>query len=281
MTHSQVQNNKRLKVDLEQQDQGLHQCLGMNPSDQMPPTPLLGSSSHSPEMPQRESSRVPARQKRALVVVDVQNDFITGSLAVKDAETLVDPINALVRSGQFDVVVFSRDSHPKEHISFASTHPGQAAFTSIQLPNPVVSSTRNPGSSSPTVITQELWPDHCITGTPGWAFHPLLDTAAADIVVDKGQRKDLDSYSAFYKATDGDEESVLGKSLRDRGVAAVYSVGLAYDYCVGSTAIDAAREGFDSYLIDDLVKGVLPETCATMRTRLDAAGVVTLDHFGT
>jgi nicotinamidase/pyrazinamidase len=174
-----------------------------------------------------------------------QNDFITGSLAVKDAETLVDPINALVRSGQFDVVVFSRDSHPKDHISFASTHPGQAAFTSIQLPNPVVSSTRNPGSSSPTVITQELWPDHCITGTPGWAFHPLLDTAAADIVVDKGQRKDLDSYSAFYKATDGDEESVLGKSLRDRGVAAVYSVGLAYDYCVGSTAIDAAREGFD------------------------------------
>ena len=170
-----------------------------------------------------------------------QNDFITGSLAVKDAASVVTPINRLLGSGHFGTVVFSRDSHPRGHVSFASTHEGHKPFTTVHLPNPPSASGSNPCS----VVTQELWPDHCVVGEPGWHFHPELHIHRADAIIDKGHAHDRDSYSAFYKEEDHHSHTMLGKALADRGVKEVYVVGLAYDYCVGSTAIDAARHGFE------------------------------------
>lgn len=153
------------------------------------------------------------------------------------------PINELLRGKHFDTVVFSRDSHPVGHVSFASTH-GKQPFTSIQLPNPALLETRNPSSTEPTMLTQELWPDHCVAGTSGWEFHPALDVEFADFIIDKGQRAARDSYSAFWREADSDDTTKLGRELSKRGVVEVYCVGLAYDYCVGSTAIDAAAHGF-------------------------------------
>lgn len=215
------------------------------------------------------------RRKRALLVVDIQNDFITGSLAVKDAASVVTPINRLLGSGHFGTVVFSRDSHPRGHVSFASTHEGHKPFTTVHLPNPPSASGSNPCS----VVTQELWPDHCVVGEPGWHFHPELHIHRADAIIDKGHAHDRDSYSAFYKEEDHHSHTMLGKALADRGVKEVYVVGLAYDYCVGSTAIDAARHGFEAFVIENMSRGVMAETCETMTERMLEAGVKILESF--
>eukprot|EP00038_Savillea_parva_P028408 m.64886 g.64886 ORF g.64886 m.64886 type:complete len:246 (+) comp8253_c0_seq1:303-1040(+) len=216
-------------------------------------------------------------QKKALIVVDVQNDFITGSLAVKDADAIIHPINQLKSSAMFDTVVFSRDSHPVNHISFASRHPGQEPFTSIALATPSLSAINPPSSLTRATRTQDLWPDHCIKGSYGWQFHPNLDTSGADIFIDKGESHDRDSYSAFFKSSDEDKHTILGRQLLERGVTDVYCVGLAFDYCVGATALDAAKEGFKTFVLKDLSKGVMPETCAAMSARLSMAGVTILD----
>jgi nicotinamidase/pyrazinamidase len=174
----------------------------------------------------------------------LQNDFITGSLAVKDASSVIAPINDVLSTGHFGTVVFSRDSHPPGHISFASTHEGQMPFTTVHLPNPALS-TDNPPSAEPSLVAQDLWPDHCVVGEHGWGFHPELHVHHADAIIDKGHARHRDSYSAFYKEEDYHSHTVLGKALADRGVEQVYVVGLALDYCVGSTAIDAALHGFE------------------------------------
>lgn len=221
-----------------------------------------------------------AEPKRALIVVDVQNDFITGSLAVKDAHSIIKPINELIRTAHFDVIVFSRDAHPSDHISFASRH-GREPFTSIEVEVPVPNEIKETSDfeTCKATIQQELWPDHCIKGEEGWKFHPELDTTCADIFVSKGESADRDCYSAFHNISDSHINTNLGQKLRSRGIHQVYCVGLAFDFCVGSTAIDAAEHGFETFVIDDLVRGVMPETCASMKTRMDTAGVTILDHF--
>jgi nicotinamidase/pyrazinamidase len=143
---------------------------------------------------------------RALVVVDFQNDFTPGgALAVRDGDEIAGPINALVATEEFDLVVATRDWHPPEHRSFAE-HGGP-------------------------------WPVHCVQGTDGAELHPALDPAQVDVIVDKGQDPDTEGYSGF-EATD------LAALLRARGVDEVTIVGLATDYCVKHTALDALREGF-------------------------------------
>jgi len=162
----------------------------------------------------------------ALVVIDVQNDFCPGgALAVADGDAIVPGINALM--DDFATVVLTQDWHPADHASFASRHAGAAPFGSVEMP----------------YGPQVLWPDHCVQGTPGAAFHPGLRTDPAQMILRKGFRRTLDSYSAFFE-NDRTTATGLGGWLRDRGIAHVTFVGLATDYCVAWSALDAARLGF-------------------------------------
>lgn len=167
-----------------------------------------------------------------LLVIDVQNDFCPGGrLAVSDGEAIVPVINRL--AGQFSHVVLTQDWHPAGHSSFASTHPGSTPFQSITMP----------------YGPQTLWPDHCIEGTPGAAFHPDLETDKAALIIRKGFRRAIDSYSAFFE-NDKTTPTGLAGYLRERGLRKVVLVGLATDFCVHYSAVDARRLGFEAVVID-------------------------------
>jgi nicotinamidase/pyrazinamidase len=172
---------------------------------------------------------------RALVIVDYQNDFVPpdGALAVPDGDTVAPRINALAASGDFDLVVATRDWHPAGHRSFA----GQGG----------------------------TWPVHCVQGTPGAELAPGLDRAPIDVVLDKGQPVDTDGYSGF----DGTNLAAL---LRERGVDAVTVVGLATDYCVRHTALDALREGFAVRVVPEATRGVDAGDAAAALDELRGAG---------
>ena len=195
-------------------------------------------------------------EHEALVVIDVQNDFCPGgTLAVTDGDAVVPEINRIMRD--FPVRVFTQDWHPVGHGSFASSHAGAAPFETIQMPY---------GS-------QVLWPDHCVQGTDGAEFHEDLHTEPAQIVLRKGFRSEIDSYSAFFE-NDQTTPTGLDGYLRARGVSRVTLVGLATDYCVAWSALDAARLGFETRVklsacraID--LDGSLDKALADMR----AAGV--------
>ncbi|GAB4280572.1 MAG: bifunctional nicotinamidase/pyrazinamidase [Coriobacteriia bacterium] len=175
---------------------------------------------------------------RALIVIDVQNDFCPGgALAVPDGDAVVPVANRLM--DKFDMVVATQDWHPPEHVSFASNHPGRSVGDVIDVGG----------------ISQVLWPDHCVQGTPGADFHPDLDTARVDLVIQKGVDPQIDSYSAFFdnarmRATG------LENHLRLAGVREVCLVGLATDYCVAFSARDALELGFETYVIEDGVRAV-------------------------
>jgi nicotinamidase/pyrazinamidase len=167
-----------------------------------------------------------------LLVIDVQNDFCSGgALAVADGDAVVPFINRL--AGRFGHVALTQDWHPAGHSSFATSHPGSAPFQTISMP----------------YGQQTLWPDHCIQGTPGSAFHPQLQTQRAQLVVRKGFRSAIDSYSAFFE-NDRRTPTGLAGYLRDRGLKRVFLVGLATDFCVHYSAVDARRLGFDAVLIE-------------------------------
>lgn len=167
-----------------------------------------------------------------LLVIDVQNDFCPGgALAVADGDAVVPVVNRLVE--RFDHVVLTQDWHPAGHSSFASSHPGSAPFEAIDMP----------------YGRQTLWPDHCIQGTPGSAFHPQLKTERAELVIRKGFRPEIDSYSAFYE-NDRRTPTGLAGYLRERGLRRIFLVGLATDYCVYYSAVDARRLGFDTVLVE-------------------------------
>ena len=162
----------------------------------------------------------------ALIVIDVQNDFCPGgALAVEDGDAVVPVINGLIE--RFDHVVLTQDCHPEGHSSFASSHQGKAPFETIEMP----------------YGTQTLWPDHCVQGTKGAAFHEGLAWDKAELVIRKGFRSAIDSYSAFFE---NDHETPTGLSgyLRERGITRVTLAGLATDFCVAYSAIDARRQGF-------------------------------------
>lgn len=162
----------------------------------------------------------------ALIVIDVQNDFCpNGALAVHGGDEIVAGINAAM--GRFDAVILTQDWHPAGHSSFASSH-SAAPMSVVEMP----------------YGPQVLWPDHCIQGTEGAAFHPALNTDRADMIVRKGYNSAIDSYSAFFE-NDHKTPTGLEGYLRTRGITTLTLVGLATDFCVNYSAIDAARLGFD------------------------------------
>lgn len=163
---------------------------------------------------------------KALVVIDPQNDFCPGgALAVADGDSIMQPINEMM--GAFDLVILTQDWHPEGHSSFASSHDGAAPFTLTEMP----------------YGPQVLWPDHCIQGSDGAAFHPALDTMRADVVIRKGSNPAVDSYSAFFE-NDKATATGLAGLLRDRGCEDLTMVGLATDYCVAWSALDGVANGF-------------------------------------
>ncbi len=174
-----------------------------------------------------------------LVVVDIQNDFLPGgALAVPDGDAVIAPINAL--AARFEHVVLTQDWHPVGHVSFASSHSGQAPLDRVPLED---------GRE------QILWPDHCLQGSRGADLADALTIPKAELIIRKGYRPGLDSYSAFREA-DRRTGTGLAGYLRERGFTRVVVVGLATDFCAGWTAVDAAHSGFETVLVEDATRGI-------------------------
>jgi nicotinamidase/pyrazinamidase len=173
-----------------------------------------------------------------LLVVDVQNDFCPGgALAVSEGDRVVPPINRM--AARFAHVVLTQDWHPRGHQSFASSHPGKQPFETIAV----------------AYGPQVLWPDHCVQASQGAAFHADLDIPHAELVLRKGFRRAIDSYSAFYE-NDHKTATGLGGYLRERGFRRVVLAGLAFDFCVRYSAEDARREGFAVTVVEDACRGI-------------------------
>ncbi|MEM9475481.1 MAG: bifunctional nicotinamidase/pyrazinamidase [Pseudomonadota bacterium] len=192
----------------------------------------------------------------AIIVIDVQNDFCPGgSLAVAGGDDIVAPINALMP--EFPVRVLTQDWHPAGHSSFATSHDGKAPFEMIEMPHG----------------PQVLWPDHCVIGSDGAALHPGLQADAADLVIRKGFRREIDSYSAFFE-NDHKTPTGLEGYLRTRGVDTVTLVGLATDFCVNFSAVDAAKLGFTVRVIESLTRAIdLDGSLDAAKQGMQAAGV--------
>ena len=174
---------------------------------------------------------------RALILVDIQNDFVSGSLAVENAVEVVPVANQLLR--QFELVVATQDWHPADHGSFASQNPGVEAGEQFELGD----------------LPQTAWPDHCIENTTGAQFVEQLDAAAQQIVFRKGTNREIDSYSGFFD-NDQRQATGLGDFLKSKSVTEVFVMGLATDYCVKFTALDAMKLGFQTNLVIDGCRGV-------------------------
>lgn len=194
-----------------------------------------------------------------LIVVDVQNDFLPGgALAVPDGDAVIAPINRLAKA--FRHVVLTQDWHPEGHASFASTHAGKQPFETTEL----------------HYGTQVLWPDHCIQGTPGAEMSRELNIPHAELVIRKGHNTSIDSYSGFMEA-DRKTPTGLAGYLKERGFKRVFCAGLATDFCVAWTALDAAAAGFETYLIEDASRAI--DTNGSLeraKNDLSAAGVRTI-----
>jgi nicotinamidase/pyrazinamidase len=192
----------------------------------------------------------------ALIVIDVQNDFCPGgALAVPDGDAIVPGINALM--AEFPAVILTQDWHPADHLSFASQHRGRAPMELTQMP----------------YGPQVLWPDHCVQGTAGAEFHPALNKTRADLIIRKGFRRQIDSYSAFFE-NDHTTPTGLEGYLRSRKITGLTLVGLATDFCVNYSAVDAAKLGFDVTVRMDLCRAIdFDGSLAAARAGMDAAGV--------
>jgi nicotinamidase/pyrazinamidase len=191
-----------------------------------------------------------------LLVIDVQNDFCPGgALAVPKGDEVVPVVNRL--GSRFRHVVLTQDWHPKRHGSFASAHPGRQPFETIEV----------------AYGPQTLWPDHCVQDTAGAAFHRGLHLPQAELVIRKGFRPAIDSYSAFYE-NDRRTPTGLAGYLRERGFKRVFLAGLATDFCVHYSAVDARREGFGAVLVEDGCRGIdLGGSLADAMKKMAAAGV--------
>lgn len=192
----------------------------------------------------------------ALIVIDVQNDFCPGgALAVAGGDEVVPVINGL--AGHFEHVILTQDWHPHHHSSFASSHPGRQHFETVRMP----------------YGDQTLWPDHCIQGSGGAAFHPSLDRARAELIIRKGFRTAIDSYSAFFE-NDHKTPTGLGGYLRERGITAITLAGLATDFCVAYSALDAVAQGFATTVRLDGCRAIdLGGSLDAMLGRMKQAGV--------
>ena len=194
---------------------------------------------------------------RALILVDIQNDFCPGgALAVPEGDAVVAVANRLMP--KFPLVVATQDSHPPEHQSFAANHAGKHPYERIDLHG----------------LPQVLWPVHCVSGSEGAAFHPQLQHAGIDAVFPKGTDPEIDSYSGFF---DNGQRKATGLAdfLRERGATELYVLGLATDYCVKATALDAQRLGFRTHVVEDGCRavGLQPEDEALAKQALRDAGV--------
>lgn len=191
-----------------------------------------------------------------LLVIDLQNDFCPGgALAVPDGDATVAVVNRLGQ--RFSDVALTQDWHPAGHSSFASSHEGRAPYETIEM----------------SYGTQVLWPDHCVQGTRGAEFHADLDLPHAELIVRKGFHKNIDSYSAFYE-NDHVTPTGLGGYLRERGFGRLYLCGLATDFCVNYSALDAAKEGFEVIVFEDACRAIdLDGSLAAARTAMEEAGV--------
>jgi nicotinamidase/pyrazinamidase len=198
----------------------------------------------------------------ALLVIDVQNDFCPGgTLAVAGGDEVVAEINKI--SGYFSTVVLTQDWHPQGHHSFASSYADAAPFSSAEL----------------AYGSQTLWPDHCIQGSYGATFHPDLNTDCASLVIRKGMNASVDSYSGF---TEADRQTTTGLAawLQARNITSVYCVGLATDFCVGWTALDASAAGLKTTVITSACRAIDMEgSLAAMREAWDKAGVMEVDQI--
>lgn len=178
------------------------------------------------------------QKNAALIVVDVQNGFTPGgNLAVAHADEIIPNINQLAT--YFENIIITQDWHPENHISFAENHAGKNAFDTIEL----------------DYGTQVLWPKHCVQGTHDAELHPKLNLPTAQLIIRKGFHSHIDSYSAFMEA-DHKTTTGLAGYLKERAIDTVYIVGIATDFCVAWTAIDATQLGFKTFVIEDATKGI-------------------------
>jgi nicotinamidase/pyrazinamidase len=184
------------------------------------------------------AARIKPDARSALIVVDVQNCFVTGgTLPVTKGEEVVPVINRIAKA--FDNIVLTQDWHTRGHASFASSHAGKKPFETTKL----------------SYGTQVLWPDHCVQGTEDAALHKDLDLPRAQVIVRKGFHADVDSYSAFEEA-DRKTPTGLGGYLKQRGIKRLFITGLATDFCVAWTAMDARKAGFETYVIEDATRAI-------------------------
>lgn len=199
---------------------------------------------------------IPVGDCDVLIVVDVQYSFLPGgSLAVPDGDSILPPVNRIAQG--FRNVVLTQDWHPADHLSFASQHPGRKPLETVRM----------------AYGEQVLWPDHCVQGTEGAQLAKDLDIPHAQLVIRKGYNKGIDSYSAFYEA-DRKTPTGLGGYLKQRGLQKVFVVGLATDFCVAWTAMDARKEGFETFVIEDACRGIDAQgSLAKAWNDMKAAGV--------
>jgi nicotinamidase/pyrazinamidase len=181
---------------------------------------------------------IPITENDVLLVIDVQRDFCPGgALAIPDGDAVVPVINRLSRA--FQHVVLTQDWHTPGHHSFASSHAGASPFQTMPA----------------DYGEQTLWPDHCVQGTPGAEFHPGLAAANVELILRKGFRPQIDSYSSFLE-NDKRTPTGLAGYLRERGITRIFLAGLAYDYCVRYSAVDAVRAGFESFVVEDACRAI-------------------------
>jgi nicotinamidase-related amidase len=198
----------------------------------------------------------PITDRDALIVVDVQNDFCPGgTLAVPEGDAVIPVIQQV--AARFEHIVLTQDWHPKGHCSFASSYPGKKLGDFVPA-----------GGEE-----QRLWPDHCVQGTPGAEIHPELKLERAELILRKGFRREVDSYSAFFE-NDHRTPTGLAGYCRERGLARMFFVGLAYDFCVGFSALDARGCGFEAVVIEDACRAIDVEgSTAKMTAELARVGV--------
>jgi nicotinamidase/pyrazinamidase len=196
------------------------------------------------------------RATDALVVVDIQHDFLPGGrLAVAGGDEIVAPVNRL--AARFANVLQTQDWHPQDHVSFASNHPGRQPFETIEL----------------SYGTQVLWPDHCVIGSAGADFPPGLELPNCQMIIRKGFHRDVDSYSGFREA-DRKTTTGLAGYIAERRFGRLFMVGLATDFCVSWTAEDAAGNGYETYVVEDLTRPIAANgSLEAAYGRMDAAGV--------
>lgn len=195
-----------------------------------------------------------------LIVIDVQNDFCPGgALAVPRGDEVIAPIHRV--APLFEHIILTQDWHPANHTSFASSHPGKQPFETVEV----------------AYGAQTLWPPHCVQGSAGAEFHPALRLPQAELILRKGFRPQIDSYSAFFE-NDRATPTGLAGYLKERELTRVFLAGLAYDYCVGYSALDARLLGLEAMVVRDACRAIdLHGSVAAMERKFDAAGVALIE----